>query len=164
MRDTRNKDTSGLEKRTISIKRVTKTTKGGKRLRFQSCCAVGDCQSRVGVGLGKAQEVASAVNKAEIRGEKNMIEVKQREGTIPHSVYGKCGASKIFMRPASPGTGIIACGSARAILELGGIRNVLTKAFGSHNSVNLAKATIDALLKLRTSEEVATLRGIWKKQ
>lgn len=154
---------NSLERHTISIRRVSKTTKGGKRLRFQACCVMGDCQSKVGIGLGKAQEVASAVSKAEARAAKTMIEIKHKGSTIPHRIYGKCGASKIFIRPASPGTGIIACESVRAILELGGIKDVLTKAFGSHNRVNLAKATMNALIGLRTLEESVRMRDLWKK-
>jgi small subunit ribosomal protein S5 len=150
-----------LEERTLSIKRVAKTTKGGRKLRLLACSAVGDLNSQVGVGTGKAQEVTEAVRKANERARKNMIKVKQRGTTIPHQVFGKCGGAKILIRPAAPGTGIIACDIVRNILELGGIKDALTKAFGSHNPNNLAKATIEALSKLRTHEEVFKLRGIW---
>lgn len=150
-----------LEERTLNIKRVAKTTKGGKQLRLLVCSAVGDLQSRVGVGFGKAAEVMDAIRKAQERAKKNMIEVKHRGDTIPHRVMGKCGGVKILIRPAAPGTGIIACDTTRNILELGGIKDALTKSFGSSNPGNLAKATIDALSKLRTREEVAKLRGIW---
>ncbi|MDI6840065.1 MAG: 30S ribosomal protein S5 [bacterium] len=149
-----------VEERTINIKRVAKTLKGGRSIRLLVCSAVGDSFSRVGIGFGKAQEVMEAVRKAKERAKKNMIEVKHRGNTIPHIVSGKCGGAKILIRPASPGTGIIACDPVRIILELGGIKDALTKSLGSSNAGNLAKATINALSKLRTQEEVSKLRGV----
>ncbi len=149
-----------LEERTLDIKRVAKTVKGGRKLRLSACSAVGDLKSRVGIGFGKAQEVMVAARKARERAGKNLIEVKHNGNTIPHRVLGKCGGAKILIRPASSGTGIIACDTVRNILELGGVRDALTKSLGSNNTRNLAKATIDALLKLRTHEEVIKLRGV----
>jgi len=149
-----------LEERTISIKRVSKVLKGGRDMKLLICSAVGDLNSRVGIGFGKAKEIVEAVRKAKERAKKNMIEVKHYKNTIPHLVFGKCGGAKILIRPASPGTGIIACDSVGSILELGGVKDALTKSLGSSNTGNLAKATIDALSKLRTKEEVFKLRGV----
>ncbi len=154
------KEVSEFAERTLSIKRVAKTTKGGKQMRLLVCSAVGDLQSRVGIGLGKSAEVATGVRKAQEQAKKNMVEVKHHRNTIPHIVTGKCGGARILIRPASPGTGIIACDTVRNILELGGIKDALTKSFGSSNADNLAKATMDALSKLRTREEVFKLRGV----
>jgi len=151
----------GIEERTIGIKRVAKTVKGGRRLRLSACCAAGDKKGEVGVGFGKAQEMLEAIRKATERAKKNMITVKLKGDTIPHRITGKCGGAKILIMPASPGTGIIACEPVRAILELTGIKDVLTKSLGSNNLGNVAKATINALSKLRTREEVMKLRGIW---
>lgn len=151
----------GLENRTIEIKRVAKTTKGGKMMRLSACSAVGDMKSKVGIGFGKSQEVASAVKKSQNRAGKNMIEVKLRDNTIPHRVLGKCGAAKVLIRPAVPGTGIIACETVRTILELGGVKDALTKSLGSTNRSNIAKATINALSQLRTFKEVAKMRELW---
>ena len=149
-----------LENRTIEIKRVAKTTKGGKMMRLAACSAVGDMKSKVGIGFGKSQEVASAVKKSRNRAKKSMIEVKLRDNTIPHRVLGKCGAAKVLIRPAVPGTGIIACETVRTILELGGVKDALAKSLGSANRGNLAKATISALSQLRTFKEVAKMRGL----
>ncbi|MCK4352900.1 30S ribosomal protein S5 [candidate division WOR-3 bacterium] len=149
-----------FEERTINIKRVAKTVKGGKRMRLSVCCAVGDSISKVGIGFGKAKEIVEALRKAKERAQKTMVEIKHRGRTIPHRVLGKCGGAKILIRPASPGTGIIACNTVRVILELGGIKDALTKCFGSTNPMNLSKATINALLQLRTREEIAKLRGL----
>lgn len=149
-----------FEERTINIKRIAKATKGGRNIRLLVCSAVGDLDKHVGVGFGKALEVVEAVRKAHLRAKKNMIEVKHRGSTIPHRVIGKCGGAKILIKPASSGTGLIACDTVRNILELGGVKDALTKSLGSNNPANLAKATIDALSKLRTREEVAKLRGV----
>ena len=148
-----------LEERVVFINRVAKVVRGGKRLRFSATCVVGDLHSRVGVGSGKASEVSEAVRKASERAKKSLIEVKKRNGTIPHDVIGKCGASKILLKPASPGTGVIACDPVRDVLTLGGIKDILTKSLGSNNTRNLVYATIDALTKLRTKEEVLKLRS-----
>ena len=153
--------TSEFANKTVQIKRVSKTTKGGKLMRLAACSVVGDMKSKVGVGFGKSQEVASAVKKSQNKAMKNMIEIKLRENTIPHRVMGKCGASKVFIRPAVPGTGIIACETVRNILELGGVKDALTKTFGSNNRGNVAKATINALSQLRTLKEIAKMRGLW---
>ncbi|MEO0087237.1 MAG: 30S ribosomal protein S5 [candidate division WOR-3 bacterium] len=145
--------------RVIEIKRVAKTTKGGKRLRISAVAVVGDGKSMVGVGHGKAVEVAQAVRKAIERAKKEMVKISIKERTIPHEVTGKYCSSKILLKPASPGTGIIACQQVRAVLEALGLKDVLTKSFGSRNPLNLARATIKALKQLRTLEEIARARN-----
>ncbi len=154
------REESKFEEKTLNIKRVAKTVKGGRKLRLCACSAVGDLESHVGIGFGKAKEIVEAIRKAKERAERNMIEVKHRGTTIPHSVTGKCSGAIILIRPASSGTGLIACDTVRNILELCGIHDALTKSLGSNNTGNLAKATIDALLQLRTRKEVEKLRGI----
>jgi small subunit ribosomal protein S5 len=147
-----------IEERTLNIKRVAKTTKGGKKMRLLVCSAAGDLNSRVGIGFGKARQIVDGIRKSQERARRNMIEVKHRGDTIPHRVIGKCSGARILIRPAVPGTGIIACDTVRNILELSGIKDALTKSLGSNNPGNLSKATIDALLRLRTREEVLKLR------
>lgn len=149
-----------FEERLIVLKRVAKTVTGGKRLRLKAVSVVGDKVSRVGVGAGKALEVRDAMRKSIEEAKKNLIEVKHTNNTIPHTVWGKCSASKVMIKPASPGTGIIACEPVRAVLELGGVKDALTKSFGSRNPENTAKAAISALLKLRTKEEIEKMRGV----
>ncbi|MBI4722668.1 MAG: 30S ribosomal protein S5 [Candidatus Stahlbacteria bacterium] len=160
MREQIEKEVPEFEERTLGIKRVAKTTKGGKQMRLLVCSAVGDSISRVGIGVGKSAEIANSSKKAQEQAKKNMVEVKHHKNTIPHIVMGKCGGARILIRPASPGTGIIACDTVRNILELCGIKDALTKSFGSSSADNLAKATMSALSKLRTREEVFKLRGI----
>lgn len=145
--------------RVISVRRVAKVVAGGKRFRFSALVAVGDMQGHVGIAIGKAAEAPDAIRKAISKAKKNMITVPMRGTTIPHEVVTDFGASKLVLRPASEGTGVIAGGTVRAILELAGIKNILTKALGSTNPVNLARATIKALSMLRTPAEVARIRG-----
>jgi len=147
-----------FEEKMIMIRRTAKTYQGGRRFRFGALAVVGDRQGRVGVGLGKAKEVPLAVQKAQAIARKNLIEVPIENGTIPHEVEVEYGATKIILRPAAPGTGVIAGAVPRAILELAGYTNILTKELGSRNPINVAYATIEALKQLRTWDEVRRLR------
>ncbi len=147
-----------FEEKMIMIRRTAKTYQGGRRFRFGALAVVGDRQGRVGVGLGKAKEVPLAVQKAQAIARKNLIEVPIENGTIPHEIEVEYGATKIILRPAAPGTGVIAGAVPRAILELAGYTNILTKELGSRNPINVAYATIEALKQLRTWDEVRRLR------
>jgi len=149
-----------LTEKVIVVKRVSKTRKGGRDASFSALTAVGDGKGYVGVGLGKAKEVVEAIRKANEDAKKNLIYVPIVETTIPHQVIGTAGAGKVLMKPASLGTGVIAGGAVRAILELAGVRNILTKSLGSSNAMNMAQATLTGLKSLRTAEQVAKLRGI----
>lgn len=148
-----------LIERVINIKRVSKVMKGGKRMRISATVVVGTGHGEVGVGHGKALEVAMAVRKASARARKDMVKVSFKNHTIPHETWGKFGASKVLLKPAAPGTGLIACPQVRAVLEAAGLSDVLSKTFGSRNHYNTAIATILALEKLRTIEEVASARN-----
>lgn len=144
----------------VKINRCAKVVKGGKRFSFAAFVVLGDGKNKVGFGKGKAKEVASSIDKAVRDGEKVVRTYPIVNGTIPHEVEGRAGASKVRLIPASEGTGVIAGRSVRAVLQKAGVRNVLTKAYGSHNPVNLIRATIDALSRLRTKEQYEQLRGI----
>jgi small subunit ribosomal protein S5 len=144
----------------VKINRCAKVVKGVKRFSFAAFVVLGDGKTKVGFGKGKAKEVASSIDKAVKDGEKTVRAYPIVEGTIPHEVEGRFGASKVRLMPAAPGTGVIAGKSVRAVLEKAGIHNILTKAYGNHNPVNLIRATIDALSRLRTREQYRELRGI----
>ena len=149
-----------LREQLVALNRVSKTVKGGRIARFAAIMVVGDENGHVGVGLGKAAEVPEAIRKGIEDAKKNMIEVSLKGTTIPHEVIGEFGAGKVLLKPAGPGTGIIAGGKVRAVLELAGIHNIRAKCLRSNNPTNVVKATIEGLRALRTVEEVAKIRDI----
>jgi small subunit ribosomal protein S5 len=149
-----------LEEKLVSLNRVAKVTKGGRTFSFSALAVVGDGNGTVGYGLGKAKDVSETIGKAIDDAKKNLVRFPLHKGTIPHEQKGKYGAGKVLIKPASDGTGVIAGGSMRAVLEIAGIQNVLAKSQGSSNPHNVIKATIDALLKLRSPMDVAKMRGI----
>ena len=149
-----------LREQLVALNRVSKTVKGGRIARFAAIMVVGDGNGHVGVGLGKAAEVPEAIRKGIEDAKKNMITVSLKGTTIPHEVVGVFGAGKVLLKPAAPGTGVIAGGKVRAVLELAGISNIRAKSLRSNNSANVVKATIEGLKALRTAEEVAKIRDI----
>ncbi|MEL6669815.1 MAG: 30S ribosomal protein S5 [Bacteroidota bacterium] len=149
-----------LKEKMVALNRVAKVTKGGRTFSFAAVVVVGDGKGKVGHGLGKARDVSEAIQKASELARKSMIRVPIHNGTIPHEQLGKYGAGKVLIKPASNGTGVIAGGAMRAVLEIAGVQNVLAKSQGSSNPHNVVKATIDALKKLRSPQVVAAQRGI----
>lgn len=155
----RNEQVSEFQEKLVAVNRVSKTVKGGRNMRFAALMVVGDGKGRVGCGIGKATEIPEAIRKATEDAKKHLITVSMKDTSIPHEAVGNFGTGKVVLLPAPEGTGVIAGGPARAVLELCGIKDIRTKSFGSNNPINMVKATITGLSQLRTAEEVAKMRG-----
>ena len=163
-RDNRNEDKNQYVERVVTINRVAKVVKGGRRFSFTALVVVGDGDGTVGVGYGKAKEVPAAIAKGVEEAKKNFFKVPRIQGTIPHPVQGEKAAGVVFLRPASPGTGVIAGGPVRAVLEAAGVHDVLSKSLGSSNAINIVHATVAALRLLESPEDVASRRGLTVEQ
>ncbi|NLI06806.1 MAG: 30S ribosomal protein S5 [Thermotogaceae bacterium] len=149
-----------FEERIIEIRRVTKVVAGGKNLSFRVVAIVGNREGKVGLGIGSAREVPTAIRKAVLEAKKNIVEVSIRNETVPHETVGKQDSARIMLKPAGPGTGIIANSPVRAVVELAGVKNILTKSLGSSNTLNMARAALNGLISLRAPQEFAKLRDI----
>ena len=150
---------SEFKERLVAVNRVSKTVKGGKNFRFSALVVVGDEKGRVGAGMGKAVEITEAIRKGTEDAKKHLVKVSLKGTSIPHETVGRFGTGEVVLMPAPEGTGVIAGGPARAVLELCGVKDIRTKSYGSNNPINMVKATIEGLASLRTAEEVAKMRG-----
>lgn len=158
-RERDNREDDGLIKKLVAVNRVTKVVKGGRTMRFSALCVVGDGKGMVGVGMAKAAEVPQAIEKANLRAKKAMVKIDIVDTTIPHEIIGVFGRGKVLLMPAQPGTGVIAGGPVRNVLEAVGIKDIRTKSYGSNNPINCVKATFNGLTALRSKEHIAALRG-----
>ena len=155
----RNEEPPEFEEKLVAVNRVTKTVKGGRNMRFSALIVIGDKKGRVGVGMGKAVEIPEAIRKASEAAKKNLVTIATKGTSIPHETVGHFGTAKVVLLPAPEGTGVIAGGPARAVLELCGVKDIRTKSYGTNNPINTVKATLEGLKALRTAEQVAKLRG-----
>ncbi len=154
------KETEELEERVVEIRRTTKVVAGGKNLHFRAIAVVGDKKGKVGIGIGNAREVPESIRKAIAEAKKNMVSVRIARGTIPHEITQKFGSAKVMLKPATPGTGIVASNSVRAVVELAGVQNILTKNLGSNSPVNVVKATFEGLKRIQSPESLAKKRDV----
>ena len=155
----RNEEPPEFEEKLVAVNRVTKTVKGGRNMRFSALIVIGDKKGRVGIGMGKAVEIPEAIRKASEAAKKNLVTISTKGTSIPHETIGRFGTAKVVLLPAPEGTGVIAGGPARAVLELCGVKDIRTKSYGTNNPINTVKATLEGLKALRTAEQVAKLRG-----
>ncbi len=153
------KVSDGIDKKMVNVNRISKTVKGGRKMRFNAVVVAGDRNGKVGVGMGKATEVTLAIEKASVDAKRHMVNIDISGTTIPHEVVGEFETTKVILMPAREGNGVIAGGKVRDVVELAGIKDITTKLYGSNNPVNCVKATFDGLMKLRSAEKIASLRG-----